>query len=350
MTCLRVVLVLALAASVAVHADSPSADYRAAVAAYRKGDSIRAAELIGSIGSDAMKRAASSLIAETGDWRVPGAAALLHTEMVISGRARSKSDMSLHIGIAFEIVNDMQSRFARAGGDTTRELTAFRERWYSLAATVFLAATDPGNASRFVSRGLSEFKKSARLVMLEGVIEEMRAHLIYSDLHDRSIIAAMKPTPARQHQLYAITKYQTALEDDPSLTEARVRLGRSLALVNRVGPAREALQLVAATSDDSRNAYLAQLFLGALSSYQRDYASARESFQAALDIFPTCQTPYIALAFVERMTGHDAAARELFDRFSSRRWVALEADPWWAYQNGGLDDDGLTWMQGRVRE
>ena len=91
----------------------------------------------------------------------------------------------------------------------------------------------------------------------------------------------------------AIKQYQTALEEDPSSNEARLRLGRMLALVNHAGPARDALQQAAAARDDWRITYLAQLFLGALSSYERDYAGARQAFQAALAIAPMCQTAYI---------------------------------------------------------
>jgi tetratricopeptide (TPR) repeat protein len=160
----------------------------------------------------------------------------------------------------------------------------------------------------------------------------------------------MKPSQARQDLLGAINDYRAALDEDPSLAEARLRLGRTLALMNRVEPAREALEAAAATAGDPRVTYLAQLFLGALSSYQRDYPRARQAFQAALEIAPMCQTPYIALAFVERMTGHDEAAHALFERFSAWQSAPLEADPWWAYQNGGLDDDNLVWLRAKVAE
>src|SRR5262249_42014262 len=158
--------------------------------------------------------------------------------------------------------------------DLAKELATFRERWYSLAASVFLASTDPENADQFVARGLNVFKKSARLRMLAGVVHELRAHLRFADMHDRSIIAAMRPSPARQDLLNAINDYRTALEEDPLLSEAQLRLGRMLALVNRTGPAREALEAAAKAPGDPRVPYLAQLFLGAMFSYQRDYVAA----------------------------------------------------------------------------
>ena len=201
MTCVRVVLVLGLACSATAQTSLPSTDYRAAVSAYRNGDLNRAAELVASRSLESMKREAASLMSAGADWRILGAAAMLHTEIVISGRAIAEPGARLHMGVALEIVEGMRSSLAGAERERAKEIAAFRERWYSLAATVFLSATDPENASQFVSRGLGEFKKSARLRMLAGVIEEMRAHLIYADLHDKSVIAAMKPTRAREHQL-----------------------------------------------------------------------------------------------------------------------------------------------------
>ena len=121
--------------------------------------------------------------------------------------------------------------------------------------------------------------------------------------------------------------------------------------MNRVEPAREALEAAAATSGDPRVTYLAQLFLRALSSYQRDYPLARQAFQAALEIAPMCQTPYIALAFVERMTGpRRSGARAVRALFRPGNRHRSRADPWWAYQNGGLDDDNLVWLRAKVAE
>jgi tetratricopeptide (TPR) repeat protein len=250
--------------------------------------------------------------------------------------------------VALEAVESVRLSFAGPDPDRARELATFRERWYSLAASVFLASTDPENANQFVTRGLDLFKKSARLRTLAGEVYELRAHVRFADLHDRSIIAAMRPSPARHDLLSAINRYQAALDEDPSFAVARLRLGRTLAMVNRIEPAREALEAAAKVPDDPSISYLAQLFLGALYSYERDYAAARSAFHAALEAKPMCQTPYIALAFVERMTGHDDAARTLFERFSSWQSAPLEADPWWAYQNGGLDEDSLLWLRAKV--
>ena len=343
-----VVVTLGLAWPAFAQTAVSSSDYRAAIAAYRNGELSVSAGLLENRSPESLRRAARSLIAENDDWRVTAAVAMLHTELVIGGRATSKADIAFHMGVALEAVESVRLSFAGPDPDRAKELATFRERWYSLAASVFLASTDPANADQFVARGLGVFKKSARLRMLAGEVYELRAHIRFADLHDRLIISAMRPSPARQDLLGAINDYRTALDEDSSLAEARLRLGRTLALVNRIEPAREALEAAAKTPGDSRVSYLAQLFLGALFSYQRDYAAARHAFQAALEIMPTCQTPYIALAFVERMTGHDDSARSLFDRFSSWQSAPLEADPWWAYQNGGLDDEGLAWLRTRV--
>jgi tetratricopeptide (TPR) repeat protein len=345
---ISVVFILGLAWPAFAQTAVSSADYRAAVSAYRKGDLPVAATLLENRSPESLRRAVRSLIAENDDWRVTGAAAMLHAELVISGQATSKADIAFHMGLALDAVENVRLSFAGPDPDRATELATFRERWYSLAASVFLASTDPENANQFVTRGLDVFKKSARLRTLAGEVYELRAHLRFADMHDRSIIAAMRPSPARQDLLIAINRYQAALDEDPSFGAARLRLGRTLAMVNRIEPAREALEAAAKAPGDPGVGYLAQLFLGALFSYQRDYVAARQAFQAALEAKPTCQTPYIALAFVERMTGHDDNARALFERFASWQSAPLEADPWWAYQNGGLDNDSLVWLRAKV--
>jgi tetratricopeptide (TPR) repeat protein len=344
-----VVVVLGLAGSAGAQTPVSFADYRAAVAAYRHGDIDLAAGLLANRPAESIKRAARALLTDEDDWRVAGAMAMLHTELVLRGRSISGPEVSLNMNLGLEIVES--PRLARVHGDRAQQqqIAEFQERWYALAASVFLASTDPAGADRFVTRGLGVFKKSARLRMLAGAVDELRAHNLSADLHDRSVIAAMRPSRARSNLLGAVSSYQAALAENPLLAEARLRLGRTLALLNRVEPAREALQAAAAAGDPVVT-YLAQLFLGALSSYQRDYAAARQAFQAALELRPMCQTPYIALAFAERMSGHDAAVGELFERFGAWQSAPLEADPWWAYQNGGLDDDSLEWLRERVVE
>jgi len=345
------IAVVAIGTAAAVNAQTPLSypDYRAAVGAYRKGDVNGAAALLANRSPDSLKRAARLLVEENNDWRLVAAAAMLHTELVILGRVVSKPDVSLHMRLALDAIDSERLPFRPPGRDRAQELDAFRERWYSLAASVFLASTDPDGANQFVTRGLNSFKESGRLRLLAGEVSELRAHILYADLHDRAIITVMRPSQARQFLVGAASEYQAALAQDPSLAEAQLRLGRTQALLNHVEPARAALQ-AAASHGEPRVTYLARLFLGALASYQRDYQAARQEYQAALEIMPSCQTPYIALAYVERLTGHDAAVAELFERFASWQSSPLEADPWWAYQNGGLDEDSLAWLREKVME
>jgi tetratricopeptide (TPR) repeat protein len=151
-------------------------------------------------------------------------------------------------------------------------------------------------------------------------------------------------SPARRTLLFAESHYRRALEFDPALEEARLRLGRVLSLRNDLKGARLELEPLARSAALPRIRYLAHLFLGAVAEYQNDLAAARVAYLDALSIGPDCQTPYIALTFVEQAMGHGDSARALMARYAALSKDTTR-DPWWAYQNGGIDAESLVWLR-----
>jgi hypothetical protein len=122
-----------------------------------------------------------------------------------------------------------------------------------------------------------------------------------------------------------------------------------LSLRNDLKGARVELEHVARSPAPARIRYLAHLFLGAVAEYQSLLADARREYSDALAIAPDCQTPYVALTFVEQAMGHADAAHELMARYAALSKDAA-ADPWWDYQNGGLDAESLVWLRRQVIE
>jgi tetratricopeptide (TPR) repeat protein len=154
----------------------------------------------------------------------------------------------------------------------------------------------------------------------------------------------MTPPGGRRALVLAESSYRRALDLDATLDEARLRLGRVISLRNDQKAARMELERVARHAEIPRLQYLAHLFLGAVAEYQNDFATARADYRAALAIGPACQTPYIALSSVDAALGHDVTARDLMARYAA---VSAEAapDPWWFYQNGGIDEESLVWLR-----
>ena len=262
-----------------------------------------------------------------------------------------KADVMRHTEAALRLPFDAHDEFWRELDAARRIVDSlpvsaniYKERWYVLASTALLARTDPLNASRVIDAGRRHFKNNATLKMLEGVVEEMRGHIMNSNLHDVRTITAMTPTPARLRLNYAQACYRDALKLDPHLAEARLRLGRVLYLRNEPRPAQAELETVAATATEPRLAYLAHLFLGAVAQQQNDRDSARRHYEQAIAIAPEHQTAYIALSFLEDMSGDAARAQRVV---AERPMPASRDndDPWWEYQNGGVDMAAYEWLR-----
>jgi hypothetical protein len=154
-----------------------SADYRTAVAAYRNGDTQLAAELLANRSPESLRHAAHSLVVDDDDWRVIGAAAMLHTGMVIRGRVVSRSDVTLHMRLAVEAIDSERLVLRPLNRELAHELDAFRERETHRRLRV-PRVPDPETPTR---SSLADWARSEERAarMLAGVVYELRAHLLY---------------------------------------------------------------------------------------------------------------------------------------------------------------------------
>jgi tetratricopeptide (TPR) repeat protein len=134
--------------------------------------------------------------------------------------------------------------------------------------------------------------------------------------------------------------YKRALERNPTLAEARIRLGRVLGLRGRHQEAVEQLRL-GRTAEEPVLQFYAHLFLGREFEVLGNGGEARQSYERAAALEPTAQSPLLGLSRVAEQAGDRAAAREFVARI-----LALppddsdRADPWWVYeivQARGLD-------------
>jgi len=62
---------------------------------------------------------------------------------------------------------------------------------------------------------------------------------------------------------------------------------------------------------------------------------AESCYTAALELFPSAQVPYIALAHLLNRAGRLAAARQQISAMAHRVDTAI-TDPWWVYDYGQL--------------
>jgi tetratricopeptide (TPR) repeat protein len=130
----------------------------------------------------------------------------------------------------------------------------------------------------------------------------------------------------------ARTLFHRAIAIDPSFAEARLRLGRVLALGGELAEAERELTAAETSVTDDPDRYYAALFVGAVDEAAGHFDEARTAFDRAARLFPLAQSPLIAIAQLARRRGdrHGAlqAAAQLFalpPEIDDRR------DPWWVY-------------------
>lgn len=132
----------------------------------------------------------------------------------------------------------------------------------------------------------------------------------------------------------AVRTYRQAVAAHPALAEPRLRLGRMLALLDRVDEAERQLGIAMALQPDARQAYLAALFLADLRERQDRPEEALAAYAAALQAWPGAQAPVVAMARLRVLTGAADAARALLAGIHAERDMRERSDPWLGYVGG----------------
>jgi len=149
--------------------------------------------------------------------------------------------------------------------------------------------------------------------------------------------------PPKKSQVYvpegkqeALWGFRSALNSDPSLIEAHLRLGRLLHLVGQDVEAREHLERAFAESKDENQpfiAYMSALFLGELDEHEAHYSAAVAHYRDAVAMVPGAHTASVALGgAILRSGAKDGwdATRRMFDGES--RSNPAPADPFLFYR------------------
>jgi tetratricopeptide (TPR) repeat protein len=132
----------------------------------------------------------------------------------------------------------------------------------------------------------------------------------------------------------AVATFRQALEADPDLTEARLRLGRVLFLLDRNDEARGELDRTlvdARRNDDVASAYLAALFLGNLHEHEGRPTEAADAYRQAISVYSRFPSAPLALARLLAASGRSAEA-----------WSVVESLFAHADQGGGIAIDPST--------
>ncbi len=126
--------------------------------------------------------------------------------------------------------------------------------------------------------------------------------------------------------------FRKAIEAKGSFVEARVHHGFVLSALGRDDEAAEELRLAVKQAQGAQLRYYAELFLGRAEQSLGNRDAARDHYLRAAALYPTAQSPLLALSLLARQfgdrTGALEAMRQLLTRPLSGRNMP---DPWWAY-------------------
>ena len=289
--------------------------------------------------------------------RTKAAAILLHTHVAMTLVIdAAESDVMpraplLHFAMAQSLLADVPPRREEPGHpplpDLDPRFAQFTLRDWTLAVIrwltwrhAFVPARQIARLSSLHGGGTPEelFRDDPEALLTIGIMEE--AASIFEDReHDTRMGGSWDrgqySKQARAAQERAERFYRLALDRQPSLAEARLRLARLLLSRSESGEASSNLRLLLEAATEPRIEYLGNLFLGRLHEQAGGLDEAIACYGKAVARYPACQTARLALtdAFARRGDMEQSAA--VLAPLSARRQPVDPAlDPWWAYPDG----------------
>jgi tetratricopeptide (TPR) repeat protein len=212
--------------------------------------------------------------------------------------------------------------------------------WYQTAANHLWSTRDFAELMPHMRRAQEIFPDDAELSFMNGLTHESNAapH-VQAAVMAQQFVARTTPGAIQRvvstvgkenvEQALARDAFKRALDRDPSHVEARLRLGRMLALTGQPDAGIAELRTAVAAARAPQLVYMGQLFLGRTLEARGQFADARAAYEAAARAYPRAQAPRLALSQLALRTGDRAAADALLQLL--RTPSTDDDDPWWRY-------------------
>ena len=264
------------------------------------------------------------LLKASGDSRLPPPkrvaadmqlASLLHTEYALRERAQRSLEFRNQINIALAYIERLKA------GDRK---SAFVRTWWLMVIAFLHQQFAVVDAKDFAARARESVGDSPDLYMAMGATEEMG----WTQRHEADGSDSFKGDLKE-----AESAYRNALAADPTLVEARLRLGRVLTLRGDPESVKVLEQIDAGTTDEGFR-YLARLFEGDAFERQGDLAAAERQYLAAIPLLPAAQSAHFALAHARHVMGARTKAAAEMRITTQDRVTGDTADPWFWYARG----------------
>jgi Tetratricopeptide repeat len=211
-------------------------------------------------------------------------------------------------------------------------------RWYGAVSAYLLRE---GN----LSEALAHLER-ARQIFPDRPFAMLDSAYLYQMLSSPGIQAAAQDflaggarvaaDPRRTELERAERFFRADLALAPQDIEARVRLGHTLGELGRHAEAAGELQRAIDAGPVGERLYFAQLFLGREQQALGNPHEARRCYQDAAELYPTAQSPQLALSHLTRESGDRTGALAALRGISAPRFD--RTDPWWTYYQPHLED------------
>jgi tetratricopeptide (TPR) repeat protein len=332
-----------LVAALAVAAGSPAPTYRELVERYLSGEwqaALQEAKQrpIESLDRD-VKQFRSWLDRELGAdperrFRLVKAAALLHAELAQENATDRGPAFNRQVAAGVAVLLEADAL------PLGREQEQFVRALYITLGWLAQSRLDLATGRAVLDRGLRRFPNDPPLLVARASLDEARLTLYAPGQTfppGSSCTLQEPPRGSCRELLLAIeAQYSRALAARADYTEARLRLGRVLALQGRGAEALPLLEQVAAVAADRRTRYLARLFLGQALETQGQPRAAAIEYAKAAAIAPQAQTAWVAMGHALDEAGDPEGARQVLGRAlaAPRQLVDTQRDAWWRYPFG----------------
>jgi tetratricopeptide (TPR) repeat protein len=215
--------------------------------------------------------------------------------------------------------------------------------WYHATTAFMFQRQLPGEVIEHLHRAAAVLPDDARILFDRACFAEMlglpRTQVLLSER------ALGLPDEDRTND-EAERLFRQALSADPSLVEARVRLGRLLGVRKRHAEAASELATALAAEPSGSVLFYAHLFAGRSAQALGKIADAAAHYKAASQLFPGAQSALLARSQAAVLESDVPAVLDSIQRLDKS---STARDPWWRYHlASGRDVDVLLremWAQ-----
>jgi hypothetical protein len=333
--------------------------YLAAVRQFRDGDVASARRSLLTLPRADMLEAVGELrrAVKVGDLREVvrniEAAAVLHTEVALR-ESLPLDGRVFHQDIARDLL-------FHTGAPVSRQL---QKQWY-LAVVAFWQREARVNEVMMVMAGaVHDFRGDSEVLVAQGAFWELLAAWPGSEGSQLPVNGAVAPITSPLttlgHNDYAILEdrrtilgqcrrvYSLALRAGES-DEARLRLGLVLLQLDQAAEVLSAVGPLLERASSGRSRYLAALTASSAAAALQRWPEAARFARAAIDDYPACQTPRIALSRALKGAGDEEASRRCITELLASDGCG--EDPWWSRYEGAAWrlDSMLAAMESEAR-